>query len=362
VETNASAFSRSGSIVVGDQSFVIVQSARIQPLVGTYTALICQPGTVTAAGSGLLTLKTTTRATWSGKLQFGGRTYSGSGKFDPAGHTQVTIKRPGMTALTLDMQLRPEDPDLVLGSVSDGATSAILSGARAAATGGGKSPFAGKYTLAIPGQPEPAAAPNGDGYGIVSVAGNGKLKIAGALADGTKFTQSVALDKAGAWPLYLQLYGRKGVALGMMGFAAGQSGPISGTVGWAKPPQPGSRYYGAGFNTTADVVSSVYSAPTRGGSIIPLTDGELQLSGGELHTTIRQAVRLEANNVITDTQGKKLGITFTTGNGLTRGRITETSTNRTISFSGVVLQNQSRSAGFFLGSATSGQVYLGPSR
>jgi len=47
-------------------------------------------------------------------------------------------------------------------------------------------PYAGIYTLVVPGQIDPADGPEGDGVGTLKVDSNGVASLAGTLADGDK--------------------------------------------------------------------------------------------------------------------------------------------------------------------------------
>ncbi len=89
--------------------------------------------------------------------------------------------------------------------------------------------FKGYYTVALPMgacETDPAAdnTQSGSGYVTVTVRDRGAVKIAGKLADGTRVsfaTTLMVIDDVGMVPLFVRLYGKRGVFSGMLRLSGG---------------------------------------------------------------------------------------------------------------------------------------------
>ena len=66
-------------------------------------------------------------------------------------------------------------------------------------------PMAGKYTSLLPATDD-QNAPQGDGYGLVDVRSDGRVRFSGALGDGTRFTISGFVSEDRQWLLFKDLY------------------------------------------------------------------------------------------------------------------------------------------------------------
>ena len=99
-----------------------------------------------SAGSFTLTL--TSRGKYSGRIQIGSKRYSFSGLLGSrqSGATNVISRHDG-PALTFAFQIGGDQADQVTGHLTDGTWKSTLAGDRA----GSSVPFAGNYTLVIPG-------------------------------------------------------------------------------------------------------------------------------------------------------------------------------------------------------------------
>src|SRR5207248_6361902 len=103
------------------------------------------------------------------------------------------------------LQLDVTDGSRITGTISDGTWVAEFTANRAAFNARtSPAPFAGKYTVILPGPADGnSQTPQGDSYGSLTVDQAGRVRFRGALADGTKLTQSTTISQDGQWPLYV---------------------------------------------------------------------------------------------------------------------------------------------------------------
>lgn len=167
---------------------------------------------------------------------------------------------------------------------SDAAAQALLKG------------FLGYYTVALPVNRSLSLdtaneAPQGTGYLTITVAANGRVKIAGVLADGTKVSQASRLVLFGGdgpeacVPLFSPLYAKQGWVGGLLwldpdtraivtdrelGWYTRWEKPASGPGGFSEVLDVCGGYYGtavalaAGYLFKADTKDAVYPAGTGG--------------------------------------------------------------------------------------------------
>ncbi len=188
------------------------------PTADSYNGLFYEPAGVELLRSGAFTAKTTTRGTYSGNLQMGASRCPFSGQFDFSGKATNTITRAGASPLTLLLQMDPVGNAHLNGTVSDGTWTANLTADRAVFKAqANPAPYAGKYTLVLPGTGNPGdtASPQGDGYGTITVGASGVVKLGGVLADGTKLTQTTTLSQEGQCPALCLAVRRAGAGPGL---------------------------------------------------------------------------------------------------------------------------------------------------
>jgi len=237
--------------------------------------------------------------------------------------------------------------------VSGDGWSADLS-AHSAATGR-SSTFAGRYTLVFPsasnGDP---AVPQGDGYAAATVNSKGSVSLAGALPDGTKLTQSVALSPNGDWPFYVSRKGQQ--ILGFLNVAEiKEGGGDGGQLTWSKPANS-DRFFPNAFSLQIDVLASEFERPASSVPILNFSDGVITLTGGNLSSDLSSPVTIGSNNKVTSGGGLKATLNKTSG--LFSGSAMVN--GRRIKFNGALLQDQDMGSGFFLGIDSSGRVTLEP--
>jgi len=336
---------------------------------GTFNGLFLGTNDVTEASSGFFTLNLTTRGTFTGKIMTSASTYSlpTTATFSPAGQVQFSVPT-RQNALTFNLQLDTTDPasQQITGTVSDGAWTAALTADRAvfSASTDKALDYEGQYTLAIAGSDDPAASPGGFGCATLSISSAGLIKMAGNLADGTAISQSVSVSKDGLWPFYASYAvppaGNGGVALGWITFSNQPASDLGGTLYWFRPAGKTPIAYQGGFtNLALPVIGSRYNPANK--PLLGLTSGQVILDGGNLHFATTNQITLEPNGALTvsppNTNKLTLKITMTTG-ALSGSFANPSNPKQSITIKGVLLQDQTNAAGYFLGTNQSGAFLL----
>jgi uncharacterized repeat protein (TIGR03803 family) len=326
---------------------------------GTYNGLFYDTNNVTPTNAGFFTLQNTYKGTFTGALQMAGAHYSLGGQFDSNG--QATIPRSKSEPLDVSLQLdMTHGTGHITGSVSNQAWAANLAGDLAVFDARTNlAPQQGRYTLVIPGAGA-APQPAGDGWGTVTVDAAGNIRLSGSLADGTSVAQSVPVARSGAWPLYASLYSGQGLLLGWLAFSSGSNETLGGEVLWLESASSKAKYYTNGLTLRTPIQGSPYTAPGGGTNLFNATNLVVALRGGNLSPSITNHITLKSNNGVLNLSPNKLSLSFSSSAGSFKGSVVNPATSKSISFDGVVLENQGAASGFFLGSGQSGQVLIAP--
>jgi hypothetical protein len=358
-----------GSLLRQDFALVIYNTSTAVPLhyvpiAGSYNGLFSPESGVRFQQSGAVAVNTTARGTYSGKLQVGASRCSFSGQMDSSGAASNVILPKNSSPLTIRLQMDTSDSQRITGTVGDGGWLATLRANRAAFNAKTHpAPFAGKYTVLFPGPGDSGDAnrPQGDGYGALTVDLSGRVKLSGALADGTKLTRTASVSENGEWPLYAPFYHGQGQILGWLKLAEPAPHHPGGAISWLKLPAPGAPFYPAGFEVTTNVVGSAYQPPlTSGGPVLSWNSGVLSLTGGGLAGGITNLVTIGLKNKVISAGDGVLTLKLATSTGLFKGNVLDPGTGMKIAFNGVLRQNRESGSGYFLGPSQSGQVFLGP--
>jgi hypothetical protein len=293
-------------------------------------------------------------------MVFNGATNRLLGRFNLDGQARTTVRR-GSAALTTIMQLNPAQ-QRIDGTVSDGTwASDLIANLMPFTLRNPATNFVGKYTMTIAGVPGSTNTPAGNGYATMSVGIGGTLRMAGSLADNAFMSEAVGVSGGGEWPLYVPLYGGRGVILGWVSFSGTPAATLDGNATWIRPAMPLAAIYKAGFtNATSVVGSSFYPAPA-GVRVLSSSTADCIFSDGGLSARLTDDLALSPNNVFTSTAlgnpyQTRLVIDRTTG--LMRGSFFDPGTSRTNIVLGVVLQVQDQASGYFRGAGQTGAVSL----
>jgi len=338
-----------------------VLTVALFPVPGTYNGLFSDPQGVLPQSSGSFKVTTTGKGKFSGVLQLPGSRFPMSGQFSVDGTVTNLIRRGGQIPLTVVLQAGSTDTDHMTGTVSDGAFMADLLGDRSVFDGRQSlAPQAGQYTIVMAGTNGAADLPGGNSFGTITVNRAGMIRLAGTLADGTPITQGSVTSRDGDWPLFLPLYGGRGLLLSWLKFATSPADDLGGESVWIKPPLPGAKLYPGGFLFRTAASGFHFNRPANGQSLLTLTNATLRLEGSDLGQAIVNQISLGRNNRVINLSSNKLALTFRPALGSFAGRVVDPVTLKTVSFGGVVLQPMDIGIGFFSGNAQTGPVLLGP--
>ena len=241
----------------------------------------------------------------------------------------------------------------------------------------------GNYTVLLPAVQAPNhglstnAYPQGTGHATAFVTPGGLVKMAGKLADGTRFTWGGMLSKEKIAPVYIPLYGRKGFLTGEVQFdSANPNSDASATLVWVKPAgltQPAnyaagwadgielglsaSRYVSPKAATTA-LPNPVNPGTVLGPTVLPVTASPtpnigIELFAGALLPAKYNDGRLSQSGsvvalVMPSGGATDLLLSFTAANGKFKGSFKHPLTSKPVTFDGVAHQKQAIAGGFFL--------------
>ena len=357
-----SANAGSYQIMVGNGSISATSSAAVITVVnpflgraGAYSGLIGNPTNFQFSSSGFAQLSLTINGTFSGQIRIEGGTYPLSGKLDSTGSNTVQVARTGKTTLVCRFMLDLVGSNTITGTVGDGVFSVPIHLDRTVFSASRPAPYAGKYTLAIPG----VSPVMGDGIGTLTVSSSGSATFSGVLADGTVASQTANVSESGRWPVYLPLYVGKGMLISWVQLKTNAPATLVGSAVWTKNPV-GGKYYPLGFRIDTSVQGNAYVPPSSGVRVLNLINGTVTLSSGNLAASITNSVVLGGNNLLTISGVNNLNLTVTLANGLVNGSFKHPITTLITPIRGVVRQGTNLVQGHFLGTDQSGALKLVP--
>lgn len=327
----------------------------------TYNGLFHEAGELRPESAGFFSLATTPNGRYTAWLTPGGRRFALSGRFDLAGLATNRIFRAGTNMLTVTLELASTNGvDHARGTVLIGNTlSTLWAGRAASGSPTNPVPWAGRYTMAVPGADD-GIAPAGDGFGTALVDARGRLTAGMTLGDGTRVTPAIALTDHGLWPFYARLPAGKGVAASWVTFSDQAGDDFAGDVSWVCPPLATRRFFPAGFAAQTAIVGSRYARPLPNTNrVVDVELGSLQFLGGNLLAPFANEVLVTTNNRVVNLGSNKLTLTLTLPTGLFNGRVVDPLTGRAIPFKGALLQKRDLGAGQFNGTNQTGRVRLG---
>lgn len=317
----------------------IISSSNLKS--GSYGGLFYEQDVVRLQSAGAFTLSVTAGGKYSGSLQTTTARLPFSGQFGTLCQTTNYIKRKNTNALVVNFVLNPSNQ--VTGVVSDGAWTANLYGERMGYHPTTNSaPYPGKYTLMIPGNAL-ASSSLGDGFGTLTLSTAGAVRFAGALADGTKLSQSASVSQYGNWPLYIPLYSGQGLVMGWLSFTNSTSTAPAGAFNWIKSPNPKSVLYRNGLAVQTTLSGSFY-VPAPGPGMNSATARLVLLGAAKPPSGTNEIVSLK----------------FSPSTGVFTGRVTNQLTGKPEVFQGALLQSMNTGYGFVLGTNLSSPAILVP--
>ena len=322
---------------------------------GTYNGLFYPATSQTVSNSGYFTLTLADSGAFSGRLMLAGSTTNFTGAFDIAGQAQLSVRMPGSGPLQLTLFFSPSER-----SIDGWVSSSVWQGELRSDLAAANNSFAGGYTMLVPGSGDAAASPPGTGAGTVTVSAAGTVTVSGTLAEGTAISQTTGAAADGSWPLYVSLYGGRGLLFGPM--KCNSNAPAL----WIKPSVPTDRYYSNGFAVTESVIVARYTPPTIGQSVLKWTNGAAVIGGGNLSAPLSSQVILSNNLVrVVGKSISNLSLTITLANGLFSGTFIHPVTRKSVTVKGALLQDPASvypipSGGWFLGTNQGGSLQMGP--
>jgi hypothetical protein len=343
-----------------DMDLEAIFAGPVAPNKAVFNGLVYEVDQARHESSGAFTLSTSQRGAYSGRLQLGGQRYSFSGLLDEFGMGSSTIARKGASPVVLSFNLGSGDEaDQIFGQIAGSGWTASLSGDRAVfQAGNNPARWTGTYTMVLPGQSADHALPTGHGYGTARVAANGKVALAGLLADGTRFSQSSYVSKQGKWPVYLVLYKGQGSALSWLTFNNAATTDLSGDLTWIKPVGTLTRYYPRGFEYGTLVLGSAYQRTA--GPMLNAVSTAVTFSGGNLLGDFSNKITFDAAGRVSNQSSNRLALSFSAGTGAFRGNVVDPISGSTLPFSGVVLKKANAAYGLMLGVDQSSSVEIEP--
>lgn len=377
-------------------------------LAGKYNGLLVN---ATAAElfnrNGLVQVTVTKTGSFTAKITISGTKLTVKGVFLTGGAARFG-RLPGTATVALVKKARPADIPLgtlaltldtgagleITGTLNDGATLLANIEADLAVYTAKRNPVAplknvpaslrdpaqenGKYTAVLaPDAIVVAGAPAGSGAGILTISPAGVVKFVGKLADGSPVTYSNALSNDNRWPVFMQPYAKKGFVAGEMAFDPMDADTdAEGALTWFKPAAlPGQKLYPDGWpnSIVSNFMASKFLKPgplnagTALGAGVPgapnttTANIEIALADGGLTTDTSNDASIDSRSKVTvldatagQTAATNLKATFVTGTGLLNGSFTHPVSNKTVKFSGAVLQKTSNAFGHFLFLPTGG--------
>jgi hypothetical protein len=200
-----------------------------------------------------------------------------------------------------------------------------------------------RYTLVFP-HPAASTAPQGDGYGAVTVHPNGAVQLIGELGDGTPLSESGMLTQTGKWPFFALFDKTQGVLTGVLSFEETGTSDVDGTVVWLEPASTG---YPQGVDTTVDAIGSKFvSHPLLGDTAANVTAG-----GGNILDPATFVIGLTTQGKLTQTEDG-FTLTINPATGLIGGTFLDAGspTPEKRRFSGALFEKTNSAHGVFSGS------------
>jgi hypothetical protein len=340
------------------QTFSIVIPANpFTTLGGTFAGLFFETNVLASDSSGYFQMTLATNGGFAGYFLRPGASNQFSGRFGVTNAVATVTSTPCVLNLSLDTSTN--DTESVSGWVTNSSTgwsAPLLGFLNPYASGSPPSPFAAEYLLAIPGDSDATAGPAGDSILSLTVSNAGTLSFGGYLSDNSLVpSQDSQISRDGHFPLYI----RQGTTVSMSGwltFTTNGSSHLTSdsSVVWIK--RAGGTFYPGGFTNSSVALASAYdsSAP----DLLAITNGRVVLRGGNLASSITNAVTI-TNNVITvdPSATNGLALSMDAASGQIQGHFIAPG-NHTNAIYSVILQATNVARGYFMGTNQGGAFIL----
>jgi hypothetical protein len=206
------------------------------------------------------------------------------------------------------------------------------------------------------------AGPGGAGFAKVTVTPAGLASLSGTLSDNTAVAPSAAgVSKYGQWPLYIPLYGAGtyGSLSGWVTFTNLPGLSLEGGAAWFRTNSSG-KLWPHGFTNAVSISGSTFTPGSARTPVLGATNFQIILSGGNLAVPLTNDASLPlSGKFATNGPGiSKLSLSVAPTTGLVTGSFLDPATGLATPVSGIVLQQQTNGAGFFLSTNTSGLFQL----
>lgn len=300
-----------------------------------------------------VTLTTTARASYTGRLLIGTKFYSLAGNLavSPTGNTASNGQ---------PISIRHNNQDVPF-TFTINSTTGILTGSLdpAASLTGIRSQSGSSRTgiynfRAARSTAPPELEPQGASYAGMTLSTLAISKVAGRLADGSVFTASSPLGTDGRIFIYQALYKVPGSILGNLTLASDNSHTITGNLTWTKPTQTSGALYSAGWTGRIPLVVSGGKYRPAIGATLPLdatpsatNNARLVLQdGGIAANPINVPFRLLSPTTLSIAAPQRLSIT--NASGAFTGTYTDGTgaTKRTLTFQGLLIPDTATPADF----------------
>lgn len=282
-------------------------------LAGTYNGLVSPDA---SAASGFWTLKLNATGAFTATLLLEGQRYTLKGTLRSDRKFHAFLKKKGGGQIEVEFKLNSERR--ITGTITSGSAGfSLLAEAGDQSDRANPALQAGAYTVQLVNQSGTPGAPEGSGYGLLSISRAGMVRFSGALGDGRKASQGATLFRTGHWPLFIAPYRKGGALAGLVTLMSTSDSDLSGTASWHKSADAKDKVYPAGFSgVSIRVQGSRYVPPQPSERILPFgntsPNAVLQIEGGGMGT-LEFAVTINQNNVVSSTSGVQMVIYLNTG-------------------------------------------------
>ena len=326
---------------------------------GQFAGLIYPQDVLSADKCGYFELAVDAGGKFSGSLQLAGSTVGLQGQFDEEGNAVQSLSSGSGEPVKIHLRLDADrSGESVSGQFEANGTLVSMQAYRRVQPGDQLSGIQpGRYTLVIPGPPDSASSPGGDGIGELRVQADGSAEFYGELSDGTSVRQQTHVSRNGIWPLYVPMYGGRGMLTGWVTVTNHAEMDLFGDLRWIKPETPGDRFYPQGFGSRRFVVGSSYSVAA---AVAATNDLSGILRGGNLGSIVlREDMNSSTPLVAPEGQAvKNFSYNLNPDTGLIEGSFIHPETRTPTPFRGVYVQKRGWGSGYFMGTNTSGMVHL----